>query len=81
MDFPWDHFAQIVFLLHSHELYNVGHLYEAAIAYYRATGKKKLLNVAEKSARHINKVISLGRTGTMSCIPPPHCTAMQSESE
>ncbi len=45
------------FIVHSHELYNVGHLYEAAIAYYRATGKKKLLDVAEKSARHINKVI------------------------
>ena len=48
------------FIVHSHELYNVGHLYEAAIAYYRATGKKKLLNVAEKSARHINKVFFEG---------------------
>ncbi|MFW9999062.1 MAG: glycoside hydrolase family 127 protein [Candidatus Hodarchaeota archaeon] len=33
----------------SHELYNIGHLIEAAIAYYQATGKKKLLNVAIKS--------------------------------
>ena len=48
------------FIVHSHELYNVGHLYEAAIAYYRATGKKKLLNVVEKSARHINKVFFEG---------------------
>ena len=48
------------FIVHSHELYNVGHMYEAAIAYYRATGKKKLLNVAEKSAQHINKVIFEG---------------------
>lgn len=48
------------FIVHSHELYNVGHLYEAAIAYYRATGKKKLLDVAEKSATHINKVIFEG---------------------
>lgn len=48
------------FIVHSHELYNVGHLYEAAIAYYRATGKKKLLEVAEKSAVHINKVIFEG---------------------
>ncbi len=48
------------FIVHSHELYNVGHLYEAAIAYYRATGKKKLLDVVEKSARHINKVIFEG---------------------
>jgi uncharacterized protein len=34
----------------SHELYNVGHLYEAAVAHYRATGKKSLLNIAVKSA-------------------------------
>ncbi|MBM79246.1 MAG: hypothetical protein CMJ78_01475 [Planctomycetaceae bacterium] len=48
------------FIVHSHELYNVGHMYEAAIAYYRATGKKTLLDVAEKSAQHINKVIFEG---------------------
>lgn len=34
----------------SHELYNVGHLYEAAVAHYVATGKKSLLNVATKNA-------------------------------
>ena len=34
----------------SHELYNMGHLYEAAVAYYRATGKTNLLQIAEKSA-------------------------------
>ena len=44
----------------SHELYNVGHLYEAAIAYYQATGKKTLLDVAEKSAQHINRVFFVG---------------------
>ena len=33
--------APYTFVVHSHELYNVGHLYEAAIAYYQATGKKK----------------------------------------
>lgn len=48
------------FIVHSHELYNVGHLYEAAIAYYQATGKDKLLKVAEKNAQHINKVIFEG---------------------
>ena len=48
------------FVVHSHELYNVGHLYEAAIAYYQATGNKKLLNVAEKSAQHINQVFFSG---------------------
>ncbi len=35
---------------HSHELYNVGHLYEAAVAHYHATGKKTLLNIALESA-------------------------------
>ena len=48
------------FIVHSHELYNVGHLYEAAIAYYRATGRRNLLDVAEKSAVHINNVIFEG---------------------
>lgn len=47
-------------VVHSHELYNVGHLYEAAVAYYQATGKKNLLAIAEKSAQHINKVFFEG---------------------
>jgi len=34
----------------SHELYNLGHLYEAAVAYYQATGKRELLDIAIKSA-------------------------------
>lgn len=34
----------------SHELYNVGHLYEAAVAHHHATGKRNLLDVAIKSA-------------------------------
>ena len=45
---------------HSHELYNMGHMYEGAVAYYRATGKRKWLDVAEKSARHINNVFFEG---------------------
>ncbi len=48
------------YVVHSHELYNMGHMYEAAIAYYRATGKRKWLDVAEKNARHINKVFFEG---------------------
>ena len=47
-------------VVHSHELYNMGHMYEAAIAYYQATGKDKWLKVAEKNARHINKVFFEG---------------------
>ncbi|MEI9921099.1 MAG: glycoside hydrolase family 127 protein [Bacteroidota bacterium] len=34
----------------SHELYNSGHLFEAAAAHYQATGKKNLLNIALKNA-------------------------------
>ena len=45
---------------HSHELYNMGHMYEGAVAYYRATGKRKWLDVAEKNARHINRVFFEG---------------------
>ena len=45
---------------HSHELYNMGHMYEGAVAYFRATGKRKWLDVAEKNARHINRVFFEG---------------------
>ena len=48
------------FVVHSHELYNMGHLYEAAIAYYQATGKDQLLKVAEKNAQHVNKIFFIG---------------------
>lgn len=34
----------------SHELYNSGHLFEAAAAHYQATGKKNLLNIALDNA-------------------------------
>lgn len=34
----------------SHELYNLGHLYEAAVAHYQTTGKRTLLEIAVKSA-------------------------------
>lgn len=34
----------------SHELYNAGHLYEAAYTHYMATGKKNFLNIALKNA-------------------------------
>ncbi|OYP35251.1 hypothetical protein CGZ80_12425 [Rhodopirellula sp. MGV] len=48
------------FLIHSHELYNVGHLYEAAVAYAQATGKTELLDVAEKNAAHVRRAIFEG---------------------
>jgi len=45
----------------SHELYNIGHMYEAAVAYYQATGKKSLLTVAIKSANLVNQVFGPGK--------------------
>lgn len=41
---------------HSHELYNAGHMYEAAVAHYNATGKTNFLNVAIKNANLIESV-------------------------
>ena len=38
------------YLDQSHELYNVGHMYEAAVAHFLATGKRNFLNVAIKNA-------------------------------
>jgi DUF1680 family protein len=40
----------------SHELYNAGHLYEAAVAHYQATGKRSLLNIALKNANLVCSV-------------------------
>ncbi|HRJ41432.1 MAG TPA: glycoside hydrolase family 127 protein [Caldilineaceae bacterium] len=40
----------------NHELYNVGHLYEAAAAHFQATGKRTLLDVALKNAALIDSV-------------------------
>lgn len=37
-------------LANNHELYCVGHMYEAAVAFYEATGKTSLLEVAKKNA-------------------------------
>lgn len=34
----------------SHELYNLGHLYEASTAHYQATGKRSMLDISIKSA-------------------------------
>ena len=38
-----------------HELYNVGHMYEAAVAWYEATGKRNLLDVAIRSADLVDR--------------------------
>lgn len=52
---PWDN------LEHSHELYNAGHMYEAAAAHYLATGKKTFLNIAIKNADLVCEVFGPGK--------------------
>ncbi|MCR4415756.1 MAG: glycoside hydrolase family 127 protein, partial [Thermoguttaceae bacterium] len=44
-----------------HELYCAGHLIEAAVAHYRATGKKTLFDVAVKFADHIDAMFGPGK--------------------
>jgi DUF1680 family protein len=44
----------------SHELYNAGHMYEAAVAHYLATGKKSFLNIATKNADLLVSVFGRG---------------------
>lgn len=39
-----------------HETYCAGHLFEAAVAYFQATGKRKLLDTAVRLADHIDSV-------------------------
>ncbi|MEX2461948.1 MAG: beta-L-arabinofuranosidase domain-containing protein [Paenibacillaceae bacterium] len=43
-------------LAECHELYCAGHMIEAAVAYYKATGKRKLLDVACLLSDHIDTV-------------------------
>jgi DUF1680 family protein len=45
----------------SHELYNMGHLYEATVAHYRATGKRTLLDVAVKNADFLCETFGPGK--------------------
>lgn len=45
----------------SHELYNCGHLYEAAVAHYQATGKRTLLDIAIKNADLLVKDFGPGK--------------------
>ncbi|SHF05733.1 hypothetical protein SAMN05444274_103370 [Mariniphaga anaerophila] len=45
----------------SHELYNLGHFYEAAVAYFQATGKQKILDIAVKSANLVDREFGYGK--------------------
>ncbi len=52
----------------SHELYNAGHLYEAAVAHFQATGKRNLLAVALKNADLVEQSFGLRKLQ----LPPGH---------
>lgn len=43
-----------------HEMYNAGHLIEGAVAYHRATGKRKILDVLTRFADHIGMLFGPG---------------------
>jgi DUF1680 family protein len=45
----------------SHELYNSGHLFEAAVAHYMATGKRNFLNIAIKNADLLVRTFGPGK--------------------
>ncbi|MCV9387258.1 glycoside hydrolase family 127 protein [Reichenbachiella ulvae] len=49
----------------SHELYNAGHLYEAAVVHYKATGKRNFLDIAIKNADLICKTFGAGKLETV----------------
>src|SRR5262245_37510831 len=47
--------------VNSHELYNLGHLYEAAVAHYQATGKRNLLDIAIRTANLLDQTFGPGK--------------------
>jgi len=55
-------------LQHSHELYNAGHMYEAAVAHYQATGERNFLDVALRNADLICRTFNPDGLS----IPPGH---------
>lgn len=48
----------------SHELYNLGHLFEAAVAHHLGTGKRTLLDVATKAADLLVRTFGPGKRST-----------------
>lgn len=52
----------------SHELYNAGHLFEAAVVHYKATGKKNFLDIAIKNADLMVQTFGEGE-GKIAAVP------------
>ncbi len=54
----------------SHELYNLGHMIEGAIAHYQATGKRNFLDIAIKYADCVCREV--GPNPGQACVVPGH---------
>ena len=54
----------------SHELYNLGHMVDAACAHYQATGSDKFLNIAKRYADCVIKEV--GPKDGQACVVPGH---------
>lgn len=54
----------------SHELYNLGHMVDAACAHYQATGSRKFLDIAEKYADCVLREV--GPKQGQACVVPGH---------
>ena len=54
----------------SHELYNLGHMVDAACAHYQATGSDKFLNIAKRYADCVIKEV--GPNPGQACVTPGH---------
>ena len=54
----------------SHELYNLGHMVDAACAHYQATGSDKFLNIAKRYADCV--IREVGPNAGQACVVPGH---------
>ena len=54
----------------SHELYNLGHMIEGAVAHWQATGSKKFLDIARRYADVVCKEV--GPNPGQACVVPGH---------
>lgn len=54
----------------SHELYNLGHMVEGAVAHYQATGSRKFLDIAIRYADCVCKEV--GANPGQACVVPGH---------
>jgi len=54
----------------SHELYNLGHMVDAACAHYQATGSDKFLNIAKRYADCV--IREVGPKDGQACVVPGH---------